>query len=284
MFGVNTLFILTQTIIMMGLLFVFARKEGYLDFSTLLITMCGIILGNFIMLATLVPKLGWFTAIPIFGFTCWMTVARTDISWPRGILITFLFFILSGGVETGKSWFLHGRLPWEPEPEAASESLNHYDAAMQEGLEVFKELQNSVAVAHEDAREANENELTLALAQAGKTDAHGDEQPVETPAPKKSVVQAGASAAAPLAPPPPPVVNLPAGTPLDWDMARSLLRIKGWMDDVKGTRTALLANGGSIVIGGTTTVDLGTIRYTWRLAAMNGLQPVWHPVSAANIQ
>jgi len=276
MFGIDSGFIMLQALLLMGLLFLFARHEADFEYSTVLLVMCGIIAGNFLIFISGLEYFGLFVVIPIFAFTCWMIAQFCWVPWRKALLITFLYFILAGGYETGVVWYRTGSLPWNVVEESGSqEAMTNYERDMQEGLEVFNDITEGTA-------------RMVAAGEGRPLPPVDDDEPEASTTP----VLAAERAALPPKNEPPGTVSLPIPSPpasvpaqaaakplLDegWVMAKSLLRIRGWVEDVDGTRTAMV-NDQEVPVGGTVHVEYKGVRYTWRLAALHGYVPQWEPV------
>lgn len=299
MFGFNSLFIVTQALVLMGLLYVFARQEADFEFSTTVLVMCGIIAGNAMLIMLLVERLGLFVAIPSFFFTCWVIVKFCWVSWPKGLLITALFFVLSLGIEIGKTWYRTGQLPWNTVETRTEEAMSNYERDMQEGMEVLKEINESTERMQAAARGEPLPPVELA---PGRTTGAAASAPAKT-------------ATAPLPPPPAPVAAVPAAPPpvvpaapvvaavpppvapvapaapavpparpqaTDWVMAKSRLRIRGWVESTASERSVMV-NDQVVPLGGTAYIDHLGLRYTWKLATLDGYAPGWEPVDAVPI-
>ena len=231
-----------HALIIMGLLWLFARHEADFEYSTVFLVVVGIILGGFLIVMSLTKYLGIFVVIPIFLYVCFLLVKFCWVPWPKGLLITFLFFVVSAAIQIGKIYIMSGGFHLSDVPGFGADS-EPITASSFESLGKFEKPTNSVAAPN-------------------------------------------ATSATTANPAVPPTPQLPAGTESaikpDWDIAKSLIRVRGSMRDAKG-QTNVMVNDEIIPVGGTFSVDSAGLRYTWRLTAINGSSATWQPVGVAPV-
>ncbi len=286
MFGINSLFIVEQALIIMALLFIFARQEADFEYSTVLLVTCGTIAGNAILALLLFEHLGIFVAIPVFFFTCWLLVKFCWVSWPKGLLITFLYFLIFIGIEVGKSYYQFGHLAWNFDSGSKTNAVQStYEKNMNEGMDAVKEL-NQGAMRMMEAARGRATNLHAAVSTNNAVTMTNAAAVTATPqaAPLAGLPAAPPTLSAALTTPAPPPLAVPGVAPAatDWTMAKSQLRIRGWMSGSKNGRTAMV-NDQMVSVGGEVFVDYNGLRYSWRLAALNGYQPQWEPLRATVI-
>ena len=265
MIGLSSTFIVVQALTICVLLYLFARHEADYSFSSVVLVTIGIILGNFFIGLGFFKYIGPFAIIPIFFFTTFMLVKFSWVSWPKGMLITLLYFVITAAIAVGKLYFQTGHFAWDAAGRAEQDGpQNKYDASVKEGMEVFNSLNESTARMQASARGEKPP------AQGTNTAGTANTRATPPPAPAAAVnppLAAGQNAAQPQA---------------DWSMAKSQLRIRGWMNDRNGNRTATV-NDQIIPLGGTAYADYNGLRYTWRLTSLDGYKPTWTPVDAVPI-
>jgi hypothetical protein len=265
--GINGGFIAVQALLICALLYFFARHEADYSFSTVILVVCGVIFGNFMLAVLLFPKIGFFVAVPIYLFTSWMLVQFCWVSWPKGLLVTFVYFTLAAGFEIGKICVQTGHFVWDIAAQTtANTPENNYDKSVQEGMAVFNDLQKSTA--RMNAGQGTNRSHTMPSSPTNVILPETSQHVATSPN-----APAVAAAAKPSATPPVSAINA------DWAMAKSALRIRGWMNGHDGGREAVV-NDQTVPVGGTTYVDYKGVRYTWKLAALDGYSPRWEPVDA----
>lgn len=269
MFGIDGSFILFQAFIICALLFLIARHEADYSFGTVVLVACGMIAGNLLIGLSFFKWLKLLVLIPIFFFSCWLIVKFCWVSWPKGILITALYFTLSIAFEVGKIMYKTGSFTIAALTTEKKDSKSAYAKDMDEGMD--------------EAMKLTEDNARVAAIQHGEAPIPGEEK-TKPAAPVPTAVatpSAPPAAAAPI-PPPVSVVTPSSGVPPDWALAKSRLRIRGWMNDKKGGRSAMV-NDQLVSIGDTVEIDLNGLRYTWRLAGLDGYNPRWEQVSAVDL-
>lgn len=282
MFEIGAGFIFFQAFIICALLYGLARREADYEFSTVALVTTGIIAGNFILFLTLFSKLGFFAIVPVFAFTCWMLVRFCWVSWPKGMLVTFLYFVLSIGFEYGKARLQQGDVEALTEDEQRLHDPQAFiDKQTEEGLREFEAI-----------NESTERMLAGTLPESEAPEPAEAATPAQSaPPPREIPAEQAARPAIPTPAPPiavPSVATMPAAVvpadgpaisaaEQDWVQARSRLRIKGWLEEGNGRRVALVGSE-MVAVGETAHVDWEGRRYVWRLAALKGLQPSWEPV------
>lgn len=284
MFEIGAGMIFYQALVIMGLLYLFARQEADYDYTKVVLVTCGIVAGNFMLAILLAPKLGLLVFLLLLAYTAFMLEKFCWVSWGRAIVIAVLYFALTIGFEMARVRFITGewRVPkTEPEPEVWK--FPEEDARTAEALDVLKSMTPAYSNRPGDA--------------AALDGMDGDE-PEPGPAPAAAPAPAGPAAPpAPETAPPPslrPLQHSPApraAAPvavqaglvpedrLDWAGARSALRLRGVMKDAQG-RAAAMVGTNIVPVGAEFTAAWQGVRYTWRLDRLQDRRAEWQQVRA----
>jgi hypothetical protein len=284
MFEIGAGMIFYQALVIMGLLYLFARQEADYEYTKVVLVTCGVVAGNFLLAILLAPKLGLLVFLLLLAYTAFMLEKFCWVSWGRAILIAVLYFALTIGFEMARVRFITGewRTPkTEPEPEVWK--FPEEDARTAEALAVLKDMTPAYSNRPGDAVELDEPD---------EDETEPGTAPAAAPAP--------AVPAAPLVPetaPPPslrplqhspaPRVAAPVAAPvapvpddrLDWAGARSALRLRGVMKDAQG-RTAAMVGTNIVPVGAEFSAAWQGVRYTWRLEGLVDRRAEWQQVRA----